>query len=130
MLWRIRPLTILNTVAASALLAALAYEFVLPIAAAAVNRNEYKQIMYECDHAMRDHFIAKSAVETSPSELRIANLDASELGLLVCHDYDKLRKRLLVLNVSEDMLSQIGLEAIEEKNYQLRKFVEIHEIRY
>ena len=58
------------------------------------------------------------------------NLEAAEIGLLDCHDYDKLRKRMLIWNVSADQLSQIGLEAMEEKKYELRDFVKTHEIRY
>ena len=55
---------------------------------------EYKQLMYNCDHSMRDHLIAKKAVEFSPSESTIKNLQSSEISLIVCHDYDKLRKQL------------------------------------
>ena len=36
---------------------------------------------------------AKQQVLVEPSEMAIKNLDASEVSLLACHDYDKLRKR-------------------------------------
>lgn len=86
--------------------------------------------MFKCDQVMREHYIAKAAVEVQPSEGAIRNLEAAELGLLDCHSYDKLRKKLIAWGVTENDLSQIGLEALEEKKYELRNFVEIHEIRY
>jgi hypothetical protein len=123
-------LKIANCVLLALVTMAMAYEYAVPVVASVLNKENYKEMMYECDHAMREHFIAKKSVELNATETSVANLDSSEVGLIVCHDYDKLRKRLKLLNVSDNMLSSIGLEAIEEQNYQLRKFVEIHEIRY
>ena len=86
--------------------------------------------MYQCDHAMREHYIAKKAVEAETNELSIKNLKSSELGLIRCHEYDKKRKVLLSKGLSESDLQMLGLEALEEKEYELREFVEIHEFRY
>ena len=86
--------------------------------------------MFQCDQAMRDHFIAKQAVIVDVSDSAVRNLQAAEVGLLDCHEYDKLRKKLLTWGLSEEDLSLIGLEAMESKAYELQKFVEIHEIRY
>ena len=47
-----------------------------------------------------------------------------------CHDYDKKRKLLLSKGLTFLDLQSLGLEALEEKEYELRKFVEIHEFRY
>ena len=91
---------------------------------------EYKELMYQCDHAMREHYIAKKAVEAETNELSIKNLKSSELGLIRCHEYDKKRKVLLSKGLSESDLQMLGLEALEEKEYELREFVEIHEFRY
>ena len=91
---------------------------------------EYKELMYQCDHAMREHYIAKKAVEAETNELSIKNLKSSELGLIRCHEYDKKRKALLSKGLSESDLQMLGLEALEEKEYELREFVEIHEFRY
>ena len=120
----------INIVLAVLVTAALIYEYAAPVLAVAFLKEDYKKFMYECDYAMRDHFIAKKAVEVKPSTLSVANLDAAEIGLLVCHEYDKRRKRLQLFNVSDAMLSSVGLEALEEKNYELREFVKTHEIRY
>ena len=48
---------------------------------------------------------------------------------MACHDYDKLRKNDF-LGPDSDALALIGLEAIEEKAYELDHFVQIHEFRY
>ena len=105
-------------------------EYVVPKAAASFWEEDYKALMFQCDHVMREHFIAKQLVLTEPSEKAVKNLDASEVGLLSCHEYDKLRKTLLSYGVSEAQLSLTGLEAIEENANEVRRFVEIHEIRY
>ena len=105
-------------------------EYVVPQAATFLWKESYKSLMFQCDQVMREHFIAKQLVLAEPSEKAIKNLDASEVGLLSCHEYDKLRKTLLSYGVSEAQLSLMGLEAIEEKANEIRRFVEIHEIRY
>ena len=105
-------------------------EYGAPAAAARLWGSEYKALMFACDQAMREHYIAKQAVVLTPNESSVKNLEAAEVGLLDCHDYDKMRKRMLVWGVSEDRLAAIGLEALESKAYELRRFIEIHEIRY
>ena len=107
-----------------------AIEYGGPIVAAGLWRENYKSLMFKCDQVMRDHYIAKRAVVLDPNERTISNLSAAELGLLDCHDYDKMRKKMLSWGVSETQLSVIGLEAMESKAYELRRFIEIHEIRY
>ena len=126
-----RRFLIIGNVIAIGLVAAYGIvEYAAPLTAARIWREDYKELMFKCDNAMREHFIAKRAVSVNPIDKTIKNLQAAEVGLLDCHDYDKLRKRMLVWGVSEDGLSAIGLEALEGKAYDLRRFVEIHEIRY
>lgn len=107
-----------------------AIEYGAPLAAKQIWKEDYKELMFKCDHVMREHFLAKRAVSVEPNETTIKNLQSAEMGLIDCHDYDKLRKKMLVWGVSENRLSEIGLEALEERAYDLRRFVEIHEIRY
>ena len=90
----------------------------------------YKEAMFRCDQVMREHLIAKTAVEVEISQTSIRNLQAAELGLLDCHEYDKYRKNLVAWGLDQNDLSRIGLEAFEEQAYELQRFVEIHEIRY
>jgi hypothetical protein len=125
-----RGLVWLNVLAALAIIAIGFKSLLLPSLAAAYWAEDYKRLMFKCDQVMREHFIAKKEVELAPSEEAVKALDAAEMGLLDCHEYDKLRKAMTDLGVSESRLSSIGLSALEEKKYELRKFVEIHEIRY
>ena len=105
-------------------------EYVVPRIVLASHKEEYQSLMFQCDHVMREHFIAKQQVLVEPSEMAVKNLDAGEVSLLTCHDYDKLRKKMLSFGVSEPQLSMIGLEVMEEKMTDVRRFVETHEIRY
>lgn len=116
-----------------AILVVLAFgteRYVAPRVAEAIHGERYKDLMFQCDHVMREHFIAKQMVLASATEETIRNLDAAEIGLTACHEYDKLRKELGSWGISENALARIGLEAIEERAQEVRRFVEIHEIRY
>jgi hypothetical protein len=123
-------LVLLNIIAACSVIAIAAKLVVVPMIAKQVYRDRYKNLVFQCDEVMRDHFIAKSNALRLPSEQSISELRAAEVSLLSCHDYDKLRKRLQTLGLSESELSSLGIEAIEEKAKDVRTFVETHEIRY
>ena len=105
-------------------------QYVVPKVVLSTHKENYQSLMFQCDHVMREHFIAKQHVLANPSEEAIKNLESSEVGLLTCHDYDKLRKELMSFGVSEVQLSMVGLEVMEEKLTDVRRFVETHEIRY
>jgi hypothetical protein len=107
-----------------------AIEYLVPPFAAHFYREEYQTEMFQCDHVMREHFIAKKAVEAAPGEMTIRNLEAAEISLVTCQDYDRLRKKLQVFGVSEAKLGLMGVEALEAKSKDVSRFVEIHEIRY
>jgi hypothetical protein len=104
--------------------------FVLPKVALEIYGGDYQARMFDCNHVMREHFIAKQMVLAEASETTIRNLEAAEIGLTACHDYDRLRKKMLGWGVSENQLAWIGLEAMEDRARDVRKFVETHEIRY
>jgi len=125
-----RLLIIVNLIAGIVVILWGIKEYVAPSIAVAMFETEYKDKMFQCDHVMREHFIAKQMVLASPTDESTRNLDASEIGLVTCHEYDKLRKHLIGWGVTENRLAEIGLEAIEKKATEVRKFVEIHEIKY
>ncbi|MEX0709356.1 MAG: TIGR03982 family His-Xaa-Ser system protein [Woeseia sp.] len=91
---------------------------------------KYKTAMFQCDNVMREHLVAKTAMEASPGVDSLKNLKAAELGLVDCHGYDKLRKKLIAWGLDSNDLSMLGLEALEEESYELQRYVEVHEIRY
>ena len=76
------------------------------------------------------NMIAKNRVIYEKNEQSIKDLEAAEIGLISCHDYDKLRKRMMVWGLSAEEISYIGLEAIEERTQDLMRYVEIHEFKY
>jgi hypothetical protein len=123
-------LTILNILALAIIFTYAAKELAIPAIAEAIYKDDYKELVYKCDDVMKEHFIAKKQAAFSPSDIAMQNLRAAEVGLLTCHDYDVLRKRLISLGLSENQLARIGLEAIEERAKDVRQFVESHEIRY
>ena len=125
-----RFLIFLNVIAATVVIIWGAHRYVAPVIAESIYGTTYKELMFKCDHVMREHFIAKQLVLEAPNKETIRNLEASEIGLTNCHEYDKMRKVLLRYGMSDNDLAMLGLEAIEENARDIRKFVEIHEIRY
>lgn len=120
----------LNFAAATSCIA-IAYKFIgLPMYAEMMFKEEYKELIFQCDNSMREHMIAKNRVLTEKSEDSVKRLNATEVGLLSCNSYDKLRKRLLTYGLSESDLALFGVEAIEEKSEDVRNFVKIHEFKY
>ena len=82
----------------AAILVVLAFgveRYVAPRVAQAIYAEQYKALMFRCDHVMREHFVAKQMVLASATEETIRNLDAAEIGLTDCHEYDKMRKKLM-----------------------------------
>jgi hypothetical protein len=123
-------LVTVNILAALSVIGIAAKLVAVPVIAKHVYRERYKDLVFQCDEVMRGHFIAKSRAMGAPSEQSIKELRAAEVSLLSCHDYDKMRKRLQALGLSDGELGGLGLEAIEEKARDVRSFVETHEIRY
>jgi hypothetical protein len=123
-------LLILNVLALVVIFGYGTQKYVVPIVALETYKADYKELVFKCDNAMRDHFIAKSQALGSPSEKSIRDLRAAEVGLLICHEYDVLRKKLINFGITENQLARLGLEAIEERARDVRSFVQSHEIRY
>jgi hypothetical protein len=123
-------LLIVNILAAFLIFGLAFKRFVLPEYAKLLYKKDYKILMFKCDNVMRDHFIAKNKVLTDINDDSVKNLQAAEVGLMECNAYDKLRKKLINLGLSENQLSQFGLETIEENAKNVRTFVETHQIKY
>ncbi|MDX2485286.1 MAG: TIGR03982 family His-Xaa-Ser system protein [Pseudodonghicola sp.] len=90
----------------------------------------YQEATYRCDRSMRAHLLAKQMVEAKPSAETVRVLEASEIALIDCQDYDLLRKRLMLIGLDETALGYMALKAIEAKATDLQDVIEIHEIRY
>jgi len=102
----------------------------MPVIAKTMLADNYKELMFQCDNVMRDHMIAKNRVIHDKTDESIKDLEAAEMGLISCHEYDKYRKKMLSWGLSHDDLALIGLEAIEAKQEDLMMYVETHEFKY
>jgi hypothetical protein len=94
------------------------------------NQERYGLLVEQCDGAMRDHYQAKQTVALAPSADGTRALAASEIGLIICQDYDLYQKKLLQWGLSEDELAQMRLRAIEARASDLQEVIETHEIRF
>jgi len=93
-------------------------------------QEQYTTFTYKCDHAMREHLIAKSVLSEAPSIEQVEVLRAAETALIDCNDYDILRKKLIRFGLDDNDLSEMSLIAIEERANSLQQVIDVHEIRY
>ncbi|MDG1074027.1 MAG: TIGR03982 family His-Xaa-Ser system protein [Methylophilaceae bacterium] len=121
-------LRLLNIVAklviAIGMITFLAFKYARPWVAELRYSEEYKRLTYECDNAMHDEISIRSSSSNSDKDIRL--LKSADIGLIVCHDYDKLRKKLLILGVSEDQLALYGLEVLENQMIPTSRMVDPH----
>lgn len=94
------------------------------------NQAQFGELTYRCDQAMRSHLIAKQKLITTPSNESVQEVEAMEIGLLDCQDYDLMRKRLIRWGLTGNELSEMSLQAVEERAETLQDVVGVHEIRY
>jgi hypothetical protein len=95
-----------------------------------LSHQQYATHVRNCDQAMREHFLAKMKVVHNPGEESVSSLEATEVGLFACQDYDIFQKKLLQWGLSESELSQMRLIAIEAGAVSMREIVSQHEFRY
>jgi hypothetical protein len=96
----------------------------------AIYDKEFSRLTEQCDQAMRTHLLAKNSLDIQPSLENVSFLKSSELGLLVCQDYDFLRKKLIRLGVEENTLSEMTLRYIENYASDLQLVIKTHEFSY
>jgi hypothetical protein len=125
-----RVLTVLNLCALLVIFALGFRQFALPPVVKAIYEKQYEQLVFKCDNIMREHLIAKNRMLSEPDDDAVKTLNAAEIGLIECHDYDVMRKRLISLGLTENDLSLMGLKAIEEEGTDVKTFVKIHEFKY
>lgn len=117
-----------HAVTASALAIIVCTEYVWPWAVERMHADEYKRLVVECDQAMHDEVVLRDPAATHdvlPAQAESLR-HSGDVGLLVCHEYDKLRKRLLIAGVSEHRLALLGLEGLEVEKIPVSRMVEPH----
>jgi hypothetical protein len=125
-----RTLLILNIAAVLIILALGFRQFAQPPIVKAIYGSQYQELMFKCDNVMREHLIAKNRMLSEANDDSIKILNSAEIGLIECHDYDVMRKRLISLGLTDNDLALMGLKAIEEKGTDVKTFVKIHELKY
>ncbi len=86
------------------------------------NKSEYMRLTLKCAHAMDSNWYIEQQQNDS---LKMS----SELQLLDCHDYDKLRKLMLSNGVTEHRLSGLGLIALEIHQKPAEELAKHHKFR-
>jgi len=92
-------------------------EIVYPLGTALYYSNIYMKQTIECDSAMEGNWY-------NTQENEITKEDT--IQLLVCHDYDKTRKMLLMSGLPEEYLSWLGLKALEIYQRPASEYVKQH----
>ena len=80
-------------------------EVLAPIGAAVFLSNKYMELAFECDTAMESSWYFTQDQKIDP--------ESEVTQLLICHEYDKTRKLLLMSGLPEDYLSWLGLKSLE-----------------
>ena len=104
----------------------VAIEYVRPFAADLYFRDEYRRLTAQCDQAMHDEAALRPGTPHTEIEPRLVL--SGIVGLTICHDYDKLRKRMLILGVSEEQLALHGLEALESEQIPVSRMIAPHKL--
>lgn len=109
---------------AAGLLVIVGMEYARPWLAGMLYAKEYKQLAYECDHAMHEE-AALRLYSDNPEKAQLLRISA-DVGLVVCHEYDKLRKKMLIWGITDDQLALYGLEVLEIERIPVSRMVEPH----
>jgi len=99
-------------------------EYVRPWAVYWIYQDDYKKLSLECDLAMHDEVAIRNLPQDNAESESLKT--SSEVQLAICHQYDKLRKQLLICGVSEERLALLGLEALESERIPVSLMVDPH----
>jgi hypothetical protein len=99
-------------------------QFVQPTIVKAIYGGRYGELVFQCDNVMKEHLIAKNRMLTQPSDDAVRALNAAEVGLIECDEYDSMRKRLISYGLTDNDLSQLGLAVIEQREADVKAVVQ------
>lgn len=100
----------------------LAKYVIAPTGALAYFYGDYFRLASECADAMDESWFAEQQDNTMLDK-------TSQIHLLTCHEYDKTRKLMLSMGLSEDVLAYIGLRALEVNQRSAEELVRQHRFR-
>lgn len=99
-------------------------DYVRPWTAYWMYQDDYKKLSLECDLAMHDEVAIRNLPRDDAESESLKT--SSEVQLAICHQYDKLRKQLLIWGVQEERLALLGLEALESERIPVSLMVDPH----
>ncbi len=100
----------------------VAKSIVLPISVASYYSTKYMDLVIQCDQAMNTSWYLNQVDKSKLSK-------PETIQMLSCHDYDKIRKILLISGLPEEYLSYLGLLALETHQRPASEMVELHRFR-
>lgn len=118
----------LHVLIAASLTSIVFIEYLWPKVMLWKHAEEYKLLTLQCDQAMHSEVVLRAphqSLEVTEQQAKLLNASA-DVELTVCHDYDKLRKRLLISGLTENDLALLGLEALEVERITVKRMVEPH----
>lgn len=95
---------------------------VLPKIAYELYKEEYMDLVLNCAFAMDSNWYIE---QQNNLELKTA----SNIELIICHEYDLARKQMLIYGVSKEELAYLGLKALEIDQIPIDKLVEQHKFK-
>ncbi|MEW8492248.1 MAG: TIGR03982 family His-Xaa-Ser system protein [Candidatus Thiodiazotropha taylori] len=113
-----------QVIIAGCLLTVILIEYVRPWLAYSIYQDKFKKLAFECDLAMHDEVAIRNLTGDGPAIEALKT--SSNIQLAICHEYDKLRKRLLIYRVSEEHLALLGLEVLETERIPVELMVDPH----
>lgn len=123
-LTRARIIFASHLIIALCLLIIVTMQYVVPFVAGRYYASEFRRLTTECDQAMHDEAVLREGTAGAAKDKALTI--SADIGLAVCHDYDKLRKRMLILGVTEERLALLGLEALEIEQIPVERMVQPH----
>lgn len=118
----------LHVLIAVSLVSIVFMEYIWPKVMFSRHAEEYRLLTLQCDQAMHSEVVLRApeeSLEVTDQQAKLLKASA-DVELMVCHDYDKLRKRLLIAGLSENDLALLGLEALEVERITVKRMVEPH----
>lgn len=100
----------------------LSKTFLIPEYVLITSKEMYMELTLKCAHAMDSNWYIEQGVDKRLQK-------SSELQLLDCHEYDKLRKHMLSSGISEHKLSELGLIALEIHQKPAEDLAKYHKFR-
>ncbi|WP_374962219.1 TIGR03982 family His-Xaa-Ser system protein [Spongiibacter tropicus] len=91
----------------------------LPLGGYFYLKSDYLTQTSQCANAMDETWFVEQEQSESLNK-------TAQVHLLACHEYDKTRKMMIALGVTENILSYIELNALEINQHSIEQFVEHH----